>query len=111
MSLNEIKLSKEERNAVTELTNNPNIVIQKGDEVNTFVILDKELYFEKLVKNDHFDSNTYVKTDSDSDKKVYSKLNCAIDKHEECLTKKEHKYLIQWKLNQRKFSNFNVMPK
>ena len=37
---------------------NPNIVIQKADKVNTFFILDKELYFEKLVRRDHLDSNS-----------------------------------------------------
>ena len=91
--VNENNLSKEGRNTLTELTNNPNIVIQKADKVNTFVILDKEFYFEKLVKRDHLDSNTYVKIDSNSEKKVFSKLNHIIDKHAKCLTKKEHKYL------------------
>ena len=42
-------LYKVERNALTVLTNNPNIEIQKADEVNTFVTLDKEFYSEKLV--------------------------------------------------------------
>ena len=106
--VNENNLSKEERNALAELTNNPNIVIQKADKVNTFVILDKEFYFEKLVKRDHLDSNTYVKIDSNSDKKVFSKLNRLIDKHANCLTKKEHKYLTHY---QWKSSNFYVMPK
>ena len=57
--VNENKLSKEKRTALTQLTNNLNTIIQKADKVNTFVILDKELYFEKLVKRGHLDSNTY----------------------------------------------------
>ena len=56
--LNENNISKEEQTALTELTNNPNIIIKKTDKVNTFVILDKEFYFEKLVKRDLLDSNT-----------------------------------------------------
>ena len=106
--VNENNLSKEERNALTELTNNPNIVIQKADKGNTSVILDKEFFFEKLLRRDHLDSNTYVKIDSNSDKKVFSKSNRLIDKHAECLTKREHKYLThyQWKSN-----NFYAMPK
>ena len=40
--------------------------------------------------------------------KVFSKLNCLIDKHAKCLTKKEHKYLTHY---QWKSSNFYVMPK
>ena len=60
------------------------------------------------MRRDHLDSNTYVKIDSNSDKKVFSKLNRLIDKHAECLTKREHKYLThyQWKSN-----NFYAMPK
>ena len=41
-----------------------------------------------------------LKVDSNSNKKVFSKLNSLIDKHSECLTH------WQWKS-----SNFNVMPK
>ena len=94
--VNENNLSKEERNALAELTNNPNIVIQKADKVNTFVILDKEFYIEKLVRRGHLASNTYVKIDSNSDKKVFSKLNRLIDKHAKCLTKREHKCLTHY---------------
>ena len=54
-----------------------------------------------LVKRDHLDSNSYVKIASNSDKNVFSKLNCLIDKHVECLTKTEHDYLTrcQWKFS------------
>ena len=70
--------------------------------------MDKEFYFEKLVKRDNLDSNAYVNVDSNSDKEVSSKLNRLIDKHAKCLTKKEHRYLTnyQWKT-----SNFYVKPK
>ena len=105
---NENNLSKKERRALTELTNNPNIVIQRADKVNTFVILDKEFYFEKLVNDHHLDSNTYVKNDSNMDKKVFSKFNHLIDTQAECLTKKEHKYLTRY---QWKSGNFYLMSK
>ena len=82
--------------------------MQKTDKVNTFVILDKGFCFEKLVKCDHLNSNTYVKIDSNSDKKLFSKLNHLIDKHTKRLTKKEHKYLTHY---QWKSSNFYVKPK
>ena len=95
-------LSKEEH----RLTNNTNIVIQKADKVNTFVMLDKESYCEKLEKHDHLNFYTYVKIDSNSDQKVFSRSNHSINKHAECL--KEHKYLTHclWKS-----SNFYVIPK
>ena len=60
MVVNENNLSNEEQNALLELTNNPNIVIQKANNVNTFVIFYEEFYFERLVKREHLDSNTYV---------------------------------------------------
>ena len=51
----------EYRNDLTELTNNLTVVIQKGDKVNMFAILDNNFFFfEKLVKCDHLDANTYV---------------------------------------------------
>ena len=95
-------LSKEEH----RLTNNTNIVIQKADKVNTFVMLDKESYCEKLEKHDHLNFYTYVKIDSNSDQKVFSRSNHSIKKHAECL--KKHKYLTHclWKS-----SNFYVIPK
>ena len=34
-------------------------------------MLDKEFYFEMLVKRDHLDCSTYVKVDSSSDKKAF----------------------------------------
>ena len=55
--VNENNISKEDQNALTELTTNPNIIIQKENKVNAFVILDKEFYFKKLVKCDPLDSN------------------------------------------------------
>ena len=60
------------------------------------------------MEHDHLDSNIYVRIDSNSDKKVFSKLNRLIDKHAKCLTKKEYKYLTHY---QWKSSNFYVMPK
>ena len=86
--VNENNLPKQKRNALTELTNNTNIVIQKADKINKFSILEKEFYFEKSVRHDHLDFNTYVKIDSNSDKKVFSKLNRLIDKHAKCLNQK-----------------------
>ena len=62
--------------------------------------MDKEFYFEKSVRRDHLDSNTYIEFDGDSDKRAFSKLKRLIYKHAKCLTKKKHQYLThyQWKL-------------
>ena len=71
--VNENNLPKKERNALTELTNNPNIVIQKVDKVNTLVKREA-----LIMKRDHLDFNTYFKINSNSDKKIFSKLNSLI---------------------------------
>ena len=42
MVVSENNLSNEEQNALLELTSNPNIVIQKENNVNTFVIFYEE---------------------------------------------------------------------
>ena len=81
-----LRKTLEYRNDLAELTNNLNFIIQKADKVNMFVILDNNFYFEKLVKCDHLNANTYVEVDSNSNKKVFSKLNGLIDKHSECLS-------------------------
>ena len=70
--------------------------------------MDREFYVEKLIKNDHLESNTYQKIDQNSDKKVFTKLNHLINKHSECFTKNENTYLTQY---QWKTSNFYIMPK
>ena len=51
----------EYQNAVTKLTNNPNIAIQKAEKIKKFVILDEEFYFEQLVKCNHSDSICMLK--------------------------------------------------
>ena len=64
----------EYENAVTKLTNNPNIAMQKAEKIKKFVILDEEFYFEQLVKCNHSDSIIYVKIDSSSDKNHVFKI-------------------------------------
>ena len=54
------ELSKAERNALKELTNNPNIVLQKSDKLNTLVTLNKGFYLKKLVNRCHLDSKMIV---------------------------------------------------
>ena len=60
------------------------------------------------MRRDHLDSHTFVKIDSNSDKKVFSKLNRLTDRNAKCLTKREYKYLTHYHW---KPSNFYVMPK
>ena len=46
-------MSNEEKDAPTELTNDPNIVIQEANKIIWFVILDKEFCPTNLVELGH----------------------------------------------------------
>ena len=46
----EINLTKNERLALNNLSNNKSIIIQKSDKGNSFVLLDKDKYLEGMYK-------------------------------------------------------------
>ena len=97
-----------ERNAITELKNNKNIVIKKADKTNVFVVMDVEFYRDKLVLADHLNTPTYELTTEKADKKVFSEQCKLMAKHEKCLTPKEMKFITNYEW---KSSNFYVNPK
>ena len=84
------------------------IEIKKADKSNTLVIMDKEVYKEKLVLKDHLLTETYQKASPDANKKVFGKLKKLVNKHSNCLTKNENKVVLEtnWK-----DSNFYILPK
>ena len=103
-------LNETERMALKELSDlsNNDIIIKKADKGNTLVIMDKEFYRDKLVLEDHLSSPTYQQTDIDSDKKVFKSLKLLMDKHRDCLRKKEYDYITNYEWST---SNFYVLPK
>ena len=103
-------LSTSERNAIAEIKElcKTDLEIKKADKGSAFVIMDKDYYRDKLVLNDHLQSDTYKEVDANSDEKVMKDLKELIRKHEKCLTEKEKKYItdFDWKS-----SNLYVQPK
>ena len=72
------------------------------------VVLDTPFYRDKLVLSDHLNTDTYSIAPLKADQKVHNKLTKLIEKHKNCLTKKEADYIVkrEWQS-----SNFYVLPK
>ena len=85
-----------------------NIEIKKADKSDTWVIMDKTLYRDQLVLKEHLQTSTYEIASLDANKKVFVELGKLIEKHSQCLTKKEKNFILNkdWK-----DANFYVLPK
>ena len=101
-------LTNEERKALKELQNNPEIVVKKADKGGATIILDKSFYRDTLVVEGHLNSPTYIKADNNSDQKVFINMNKLAAKHKECLTKDEMNFLTKYEW---KSSTLYVLPK
>ena len=73
-----------------------------------FVILDTHFYRDKLVLNDHLNTDTYERVPINTDKKVMKNLEKLLDKHKNCLRPQEITYIHNKKW---KSSNIYVSPK
>ena len=51
-------LSPEEQNALAQLLQNDEIIIKPADKGGCLVIMNKEFYRDKLVMNDHLNTDT-----------------------------------------------------
>ena len=101
-------LPQREREALRQLKKAEDIIIKKADKGNTLVVLDTPFYRDKLVLSDHLNTDTYSIAPLKADQKVHNKLTKLIEKHKNCLTKKEADYIVkrEWQS-----SNFYVLPK
>jgi hypothetical protein len=103
-------ISPEEELALKEILklSKEKIEIKKADKSNTLVIMDKEVYRDKLILKDHLLTDTYKKSEPDVNKKVFCNLKKLVSKHSSCLTKKEMKVVLvtDWK-----DSYFYILPK
>ena len=99
-----------ERDALSELISltRSNIEIKKADKSNTLVLMEKEDYKEKLVLDGHLRTETYEKSEPESNQKVYKNLVKLCSKHENCLTKAERKLILRKDWSE---SNFYILPK
>ena len=101
-------LTPSERKALNELKLLDDVIIKKADKGNTIVIMNKSFYRDKLVLNDHLEQPTYARAREKDDQKVMKNLIEFVQTHSKCLTKKEAKYIIDFKWSP---SNFYVLPK
>ena len=106
----EENVCKMEKKALTELKNltKTSLEIKKADKTDTWIIMEKKDYKDKLVLAEHLSSNTYKKAELNSNHKVYNKLKNLITKHTNCLTKNEKNVILDqdWKN-----ANFYALPK
>ena len=103
-------LDSEERNALNELRKltTTSIEIKKADKSNTFVLMDKKDYKEKLVLKGHLETPTYEKAEQSANKKVYKNLVNLCNKYQECITKNERKVILNDEWTE---SKFYILPK
>ena len=84
------------------------IVIKKADKGGMFVVLDSKFYRDKMVLQDHLNTDTYEIVNKNADTKVVKGLKELTTKHSKCLRESEIDYINNknWKS-----SNIYVSPK
>ena len=104
----EPNLSPEESQALKTLRSYDDIVIKKADKGGMFVILDTDFYRDKMVLQDHLDTDTYEIVNENADMKVVKALKELTTKYSKCLRESERKYINNkdWKS-----SNIYISPK
>ena len=101
-------VTAQEKRALDELKENKDIVIKKADKTNIIVIMDAIYYRDKLILKDHLSQPTYELSTTQADKNVFKNQGILINKHKDCLTKKEIQFITNYEW---KSSNFYVNPK
>ena len=101
-------LSKEERNALSNLRMNTDIILKPPDKGGGWVIMDKSFYENQLVLNGRLNSCVYKEIESNSDQIVFRKMKDLVHKFKSNLTKKEINYLTNFQFNS---SQFYSLPK
>ena len=107
-----IKLEKNVTNGETKalktLKLHKDIIIKKADKGGMFVVMDSDFYRDKMVLQDHLNTDTYEIVHKSADNKAAKKLSELTKKHSKCLHEAEIKYINNknWKS-----SNIYVSPK
>ena len=96
-----------ERNAITSLQNNKDIIVKTADKGSSFIIMDTSYYKSKVEERLNL-TDLYKTHEKNPDNIVMNRLNTFINKHKSILTKKEKLYL---KNPNYKTSNFVAYPK
>ena len=74
-------LTPEESQALKTLRSYDDIVIKKADKGGMFVVLDSKFYRDKMVLQDHLNTDTYEIVNKNADTKVVKKLKELTTKH------------------------------
>ena len=104
-------ISKKEKKALTDLKElaKSTIEIKKADKTDTWVVMEKSDYRDKLVIAEHLSSNTYKKAKLNINRKVYNNLTRLVKEKYKYNTSDSEKEVIldeDWKV-----ANFHVLPK
>ena len=82
-----------EKRALDNLKTYDDIIIKRADKGGMFVVLDSKFYKEKMVLNDHLNTQTYEIVNNNSDNKVIKRLSEHTKKHSKCLQENEIRYI------------------
>ena len=95
-------LSQEERTALKELMENDDIIIKPADKGGCLVIMNKSFYRDKMVIQDHLNSDTYEKSDVASDSHAMQELEGLMEIHKDYLTSKEREFIcdFEWQTSE-----------
>lgn len=100
-------ISYDQRQALKELQNNPNIIIKEADKGGAIVVMDREYYKEKILEMLQ-DSEIYKEIPSCMDKNTLGKIQTLISQYGGCLTDKEKDFLVKFENHN---SQFYGLPK
>ena len=103
----ESNFTQQEYSALQSFKGNQDIVYKTADKGGGWVIMNKNYYRNKIVKQ-HLFSNIYKEVSINSNKKVFKNLKEHVKKHESISTKKEIDYQINFKYTS---SQFYCVPK
>lgn len=104
---NNSNMSKDEWQALKELTNDTSIVIKEADKGGAFVVMDSTFYKTKITDMLN-DKNTYQGIPIDREMDAKKKLEKFVKKYSKILTKDEQKYICDFDM---KTSNIYGLPK
>lgn len=104
---NKSNISKNLTTALSQLQNNPNIIIKKADKGGAVCVMDRTFYCEKITEMLN-NTTTYREISEIQSKQTLLKIRKLINKHKLCLKDEEIAYLLDF---ESKESNFYGLPK
>ena len=100
-------ITKNQRQAISSLANNKDIVIKEADKGGAVVLMNTS-HYKKMAEDILKDDSYYETLETDPQKMDRIHYNRLLDKHAKCLREKEYKYLTEF---ESKPSQFYGLPK